>query len=780
MLHNRRFLLSSQEPVDHHRLPNSEERTTRSSSDSHTDFTTPPPPADASPITLLPPDHYRYGCDASTETPLYHLLGVSPGAPTSRHYQHHSHYHRYYDEEGNSGGTALSPSQLWTPSQPMPSPTEISCPRRECPPPDAAAAAAREARRGQRLAASSSLSFVTPTTDSAPELRFIQSHAFAEGLRGRGRAAVDNSSTFLSSTGNRDVDDRKRARHRRAEGGQVKPGDDASALLRKEAVSQYLLQRITRSAGTRGVDSSAVIRSTEELAHSRQGRRRDLGCWTTSEEPSADPAAAEGSSVCSCSDSATCECSCCHHRSQSHGHRVDLTREGEDIGGEEEPVYPHLHHGCTHSHSHPQRPIQVHYLPPPPPPLPGCAEDSYSSSYCSSSETSFCAELQRENDYLRKMLRSAMRELKGRHREIQAFTTTGPRNAPPATSTAGELTAPTEKEKDDKKATPSDAASVTTPAPRSDSSASLTAAQQAASATSALISSQMDRYETMLSKRLSEVLAKEAEASAAAAREQRRLTGELAATAQAAVTAATKAVADQQSPQQRLPPGCDRSCSPVLPHSTVSRGTSPPPNAAPRWEDELARAVAEEAAQRGQLTVLANLDTARLLDFYHVLAASLQRDLEDRVTRDELRAARNEELRVQAAAEGKRLQAALEECEREEQQLRVRWEECEREAVCTLTMLTEAFQSCLHDQQSRYAATTKILDERSRLAVARAVELEKNLRIALSQPTVLLDGSSSPFSGLSSSCQEDLPIHRRFARGHQEALKAIRAQQWGR
>lgn len=94
----------------------------------------------------------------------------------------------------------------------------------------------------------------------------------------------------------------------------------------------------------------------------------------------------------------------------------------------------------------------------------------------------------------------------------------------------------------------------------------------------------------------------------------------------------------------------------------------------------------------------------------------------------------------------------------------------------------------------------------TQLAVARAQELEKQLRTALSMPTVVLSprpweetslwGSSGengePTTGEPLRHEEwkkqmhrstgsggvdlDLPVHRRFARAHQEALKVVRAQ----
>lgn len=123
----------------------------------------------------------------------------------------------------------------------------------------------------------------------------------------------------------------------------------------------------------------------------------------------------------------------------------------------------------------------------------------------------------------------------------------------------------------------------------------------------------------------------------------------------------------------------------------------------------------------------------------------------------------------------------LEYCVKEETYQREQLEE-EEQSACVLLHRMFAVSSAalrtLTDQQAvmsaAYARQCDQLQQRYR-------DTESKLRHALSMPTVVL--APSPLENLSAHREGegkdmDIPVHRLFARAHQEALKAVRAQLW--
>lgn len=106
--------------------------------------------------------------------------------------------------------------------------------------------------------------------------------------------------------------------------------------------------------------------------------------------------------------------------------------------------------------------------------------------------------------------------------------------------------------------------------------------------------------------------------------------------------------------------------------------------------------------------------------------------------------------------------------------------------------------ACLQHQQARLQTQINHQQKATQLAIDHAHILEKKLRLALQAPTVILSSnqpeadilsrnippysSSSPMNRINGGPQifvgeeQDIPVHRRFARAHQEALKVVRAQ----
>lgn len=81
---------------------------------------------------------------------------------------------------------------------------------------------------------------------------------------------------------------------------------------------------------------------------------------------------------------------------------------------------------------------------------------------------------------------------------------------------------------------------------------------------------------------------------------------------------------------------------------------------------------------------------------------------------------------------------------------------------------------------TREAARATQSEARELECLRRCTQLEEKLRAVLAMPTGVPLPSSEGRGFVSESGEDfDLPIHRRFARAHQEALKATRAQLWG-
>lgn len=111
------------------------------------------------------------------------------------------------------------------------------------------------------------------------------------------------------------------------------------------------------------------------------------------------------------------------------------------------------------------------------------------------------------------------------------------------------------------------------------------------------------------------------------------------------------------------------------------------------------------------------------------------------------------------------------------------WEEDVREV--RLQAGHVALTAALQQQATRWQLAMEHQQQATELALQHAKMLEKKFRVALEAPTVILSPSAwesevlgrPKMHGSIPDEEWDLPVHRRFARAHQEAVKVVRAQQ---
>lgn len=250
--------------------------------------------------------------------------------------------------------------------------------------------------------------------------------------------------------------------------------------------------------------------------------------------------------------------------------------------------------------------------------------------------------------------------------------------------------------------------------------------------------------------------------------------------------------------------GIARSTSPVLRALPAwTRGTSPPDHF---WREDqqnihrqrsahallLSRLESEEGngrrnleqLERGNVEILLQqqqlLQTARALaarQLCETSSSSYSSTGEEEQTAVAAATSLQEQADAELLKQESRLQWKLECCVEEEQRVRSVWiEQEEYDDRLQLLSLLHGHQQQLERLLRAHTSQVEELEVKRRAVEERAAELEKKLRHVLALPSAIYLSASPSALEESSSVDLDLPIHRRFARAHQEALKATRAQ----